>query len=60
MLCYAAGMDPISLAFYAIVCGLLSLFAPNLGGAMPRLALGAGVGVVAATVLPILKAMMGF
>ena len=53
-------MDPISLAFYAAVCGLLSLFAPNLGGRVPRLAVGAGVGVVAATVLPILNGMMGY
>lgn len=53
-------MDPISLAFYAVVCGLLSLFAPNLGGRVPRLAVGAGVGVVAATLLPILNGMMGY
>ena len=53
-------MDPISLAFYAVVCGLLSLFAPSLGGRMPRLAIGAVVGVVAATVLPILNGMMGY
>lgn len=53
-------MDPISLVFYAIVCGLLSLFAPQLGGRLPRLAVGAGVGVLAASVLPILNGMMGY
>lgn len=53
-------MDPISLAFYALVCGLLSLFAPNLGGTLPRLAVGAVVGIVAASALPFIKGMMGY
>ncbi len=53
-------MEPISLAFYAAVCGLLSVVAPNLGGAIPRLATGAIVGVIAATVLPMLRGMMGY
>ena len=51
-------MDPIAMIFYAVVCGALSLFAPNLGGYVPRIAVGAVVGVVAAGVLPMLKAMM--
>ena len=53
-------MEPISLAFYAAVCGLLSVFAPNLGGAVPRLAVGAVVGIIAAAVLPSLRGMMGY
>ena len=53
-------MDPIALVFYAVVCGLLSLVAPNLGGMLPRLVVGAGVGIVAAMVLPILNSMMGY
>ncbi|WP_424966381.1 hypothetical protein [Dinoroseobacter sp. S375] len=48
-------MDPVALAFYAAICALLSLFAPQLGGRMTRLAVGAGVGVVAAALLPILR-----
>ena len=48
-------MEPISLAFYAIVCGVLSVVAPNLGGFLPRLIVGAGVGIVAAIVLPIIR-----
>ncbi|NNE81875.1 MAG: hypothetical protein HKN18_16525 [Silicimonas sp.] len=51
-------MEPISLAFYAAVCGLLSLVAPNLGGMVPRLAVGAVVGIVAASVLPFIRGMM--
>ncbi len=52
-------MDPIALVFYAVICGLLSLFAPSLGGMLPRLALGAVVGIVAAALLPALKALIG-
>lgn len=52
-------MDPISIAFYAVICGLLSMFAPSLGGRVPRLAIGAVVGVVAAISLPVVRGMMG-
>lgn len=48
-------MEPISLVFYAVVCGILSIAAPNLGGFLPRLVVGAGVGVLAAIVLPIVR-----
>ena len=51
-------MEPISLIFYAVVCGVLSLFAPNFGGRIPRLVVGGVVGVIAAIVLPILKGAM--
>ncbi|WP_227258013.1 hypothetical protein [Kangsaoukella pontilimi] len=52
-------MDPISLTFYAVICGILSLFAPSLGGRVPRLAIGAVVGIIAATVLPVIRAAVG-
>ncbi len=52
-------MDPISLTFYAVICGLLSLVAPNLGGTLPRLAVGAVVGTVAALALPFLRGLIG-
>jgi len=48
-------VDPFALLFYAVVCGCLSFFAPKLGGRMQRLAIGAGVGVVAAALLPIVR-----
>jgi len=51
-------MDPVSLAFYALVCALLSLFAPRLGGRAVRLIVGALVGVVAAALLPILRTVL--
>jgi len=52
-------MEPISLVFYAVVCGLLSAFAPNLGGFPIRLAVGAAVGIAAAAALPFVRGMMG-
>ena len=52
-------MDITALVFYAIVCGVLSMMAPNLGGRLSRLALGAAVGVVAAVLLPFLRDFIG-
>ena len=51
-------MDPLALAFYAIICGALSVLAPNLGGFLPRLAAGAAVGLVAAGFLPVIKGLI--
>lgn len=53
-------MEPLSLVFYASVCGLLSVFAPNLPSMPVRLAVGAVVGVVAAALLPVLRGMMAY
>ncbi|MDJ0857816.1 MAG: hypothetical protein QNI90_14470 [Dinoroseobacter sp.] len=52
-------MDIVALTFYALVCGLLSLLAPNFGGRLQRVIIGAGVGVVAAAILPILRGTLG-
>jgi len=51
-------MDPIAIAFYAVICGCLSAVAPNLGGMPIRLAIGAIVGVIAALVLPMVKGVL--
>ena len=48
-------MDPITIAFYAVVCGCLSAVAPKLPRLPIRLGVGAGVGILAATVLPLIK-----
>lgn len=48
-------MDPIAIAFYAVVCACLSFFAPNLGGMAPRLAVGAAVGIAASIALPFIR-----
>jgi hypothetical protein len=52
-------MDPVSLGFYATVCGLLGLAGPRLGRAPVRLAVGALVGVLAVTLLPQIRGLMG-
>ncbi len=52
-------MDPITVAFYAIICGLLSAFAPPGWAKLARFAMGAVVGIVAASTLPFLQGLMG-
>ena len=52
-------MDPITLGFYAAVCGILSMVAPSLGGRLPRLLIGAIVGIIAASVLPMIRGVFG-
>lgn len=48
-----------AIAWYAAICGCLSAFAPSLGGMALRLGIGAAVGIFAATLLPIIRGMMG-
>ncbi|GAA5079920.1 hypothetical protein GCM10023209_32720 [Roseibacterium beibuensis] len=52
-------MDVTALVFYAAICGLLSLASPRLGRPFIRLAVGAVVGIAAATLLPILRTAFG-
>ena len=52
-------MDPVAIAFYALVCAILSVFAPNLGGLAPRLVVGAGVGIAASVALPFIRDFAG-
>mgnify|MGYP000218152339 CR=1 FL=1 len=52
-------MDPVSLGFYAVVCGLLGWAGPWLGRAWMRLAVGALVGIVAVALLPWLRVLLG-
>ena len=52
-------MDPVSLVFYATVCGVLGLAGPSLGAAPIRLGIGAVVGVVAVMVLPWIHSLLG-
>ncbi|CAG1003068.1 hypothetical protein RHIZO_02986 [Rhizobiaceae bacterium] len=51
-------MDPVTLTFYGIVCGLLAGFVPQSSRAV-RIAIGVGVGLVAAALLPPLRAALG-
>jgi hypothetical protein len=52
-------MDPVTLAYYAVICGLLSLAAPRLATPMQRFVAGVLVGLVAAGGLPFLRALGG-
>ena len=51
-------MDPVTLLFYAIVCGLLGAAGPKLGRLWARLAIGAVIGVTAAAMLPLLRGLL--
>jgi len=52
-------MDPTSMTFYAIVCGVLGVSAPRFDSAWFRLAFGAVIGVIAAFALPYIRQMIG-
>lgn len=52
--------DATAIVWYAAVCGALSALAPGFGGRIARLAIGAIVGVIAASVLPLIRSMMGY
>ena len=47
------------MGFYACICGLLGVFAPQLGTVYVRLGVGAAVGAVSAFVLPLIRDAVG-
>ncbi|MCY0095304.1 hypothetical protein [Hoeflea ulvae] len=52
-------IDATAIAWYAVICGILSALAPSFGGRLVRISIGAVVGIVAATVLPLLRGLTG-
>lgn len=52
-------IDGVAIVWYAAICGALSAFAPSFGGRGVRIGAGAVVGILAATVLPLVKSMIG-
>ncbi|MFY0634504.1 MAG: hypothetical protein JXQ91_11870 [Vannielia sp.] len=50
-------MDVVSLAFYAVVCGLLAGFVPAHWRVPIRFGIGVAVGIVAASLLPALRGL---
>jgi hypothetical protein len=52
-------MDPMTLVYYAGICGLLSLAGPRLGGRWARFGIGVLVGLGAAVALPAIRAALG-
>ena len=52
--------DSTAIVWYAAICGLLAAFAPQIGGRVVRLSIGAVVGIIAATILPTVRGMIGY
>ncbi|MFK7903387.1 MAG: hypothetical protein AB8B49_11165 [Nitratireductor sp.] len=52
--------DSTSIIWYAAICGTLSAIAPSLGGTLSRIGIGALIGILAASLLPFLKGMIGY
>ncbi|WP_018687977.1 hypothetical protein [Ahrensia kielensis] len=52
--------DSTAIVWYAAVCGALAAFAPRFGGRTVRIVTGAVVGIVAASVFPAIKGIMGY
>lgn len=52
-------IDATAIAWYAVICGVLSALAPSFGGRLARIIVGGIVGIVAATVLPMVRALTG-
>jgi hypothetical protein len=52
-------MDPVNLAYYAVICGCLAAYAPNVSNRILRMIVGLGVGGISAALLPVLHRMIG-
>lgn len=52
-------MDPVTMVFYGVVCGVLGALAPNLGKRNARMVIGAIIGVVSAILLPAVRSAIG-
>jgi hypothetical protein len=52
-------MDPVTILYYAAVCGLLAAVSGKAGGFLQRVGLGVVVGLAAAAALPILRTVLG-
>ncbi|MEM1428159.1 MAG: hypothetical protein AAGG09_01740 [Pseudomonadota bacterium] len=52
-------MDPVSITYYALVCGVLAGFLPPRMGRLAKIAVGIAVGLIAAAILPALRALAG-
>ena len=55
----SAQLDPVTLAFYGVVCALLAGYTPMILPRLVRLIIGAAVGVAAAAYLPDLRQALG-
>lgn len=53
-------MDFVNLAYYAIICAVLSALSPRVPALHWRLGIGAVVGLVAAGLLPLVKSLWSY
>jgi hypothetical protein len=53
-------MDPVNLIYYAVVCGGLAAYAPNLRNLAVRTVVGLGLGGLSAMMLPVVHFFLGF
>ncbi|AOF90137.1 hypothetical protein [Sinorhizobium sp. RAC02] len=53
-------MDPVNLTYYAVVCGGLAAYAPNLRNLAVRTVVGLGLGGFSAMMLPVVHFFLGF
>ena len=53
-------MDPVNLTYYAVVCGGLAAYAPNVRNLAIRTVLGLGLGGFSAAMLPVVHFFLGF
>ena len=52
-------MDPVTMVFYGAVCGTLALASPHVPRPWQRVVIGIVIGAVAATILPMLRRLLG-
>ncbi|MBX3579804.1 MAG: hypothetical protein KF723_21595 [Rhizobiaceae bacterium] len=52
-------MDPVTISFYAVVCGSLAILSPRIPTAVLRLVVGIAAGVAGASLLPFIRASLG-
>ena len=53
-------MDPVNLAYYALVCGGLAAYAPSVANRILRLLMGLATGCLSAALLPLFHGALGF
>lgn len=52
-------MDPVNLTYYAVICGGLAAYAPEVSNRLLRMIVGLGVGGISAALLPLLHSLTG-
>lgn len=57
-ICYSCHMDAFAIGYYGIICGLLAYAVPLLNSKFRRLLFGICTGLIAATLLPFVRASL--